>query len=62
MKDFPFSSERKRMGIMVKDLNSGKYIFYLKGADVVFKDRVSKHDSSFLAEECETLAKDGLRT
>ena len=59
---FPFTSERKRMGILVEDLISGKFIFYLKGADTVFKERVSKMDASFISEECENLAKDGLRT
>lgn len=62
LQNFPFSSERKRMGILVKDLVSGKYIFYLKGADAVIKDKVGKIDASWLNEECENLAKDGLRT
>ena len=32
---FPFTSESKRMGIIVKDMTSGEITFYLKGADVV---------------------------
>ena len=32
---FPFSSETKRMGILVKHIESNKIIFYLKGADVI---------------------------
>jgi phospholipid-translocating ATPase len=34
---FPFSSDTKRMGIMVKHKVSGKLVFYLKGADVIMK-------------------------
>ena len=60
--NFPFSSERKRMGILVKDLASGKYIFYQKGADSVIKTRVNHLDKNFIEEECETLAREGLRT
>ena len=32
---FPFTSERKRMGIVVRDRASGDIFFYMKGADVV---------------------------
>jgi len=34
---FPFSSETKRMGIIVYHKESDKHIFYLKGADTVMK-------------------------
>ena len=37
---FPFSSETKRMGIIVKNVQSGKIIFYLKGAETVMKNKV----------------------
>lgn len=46
----------------MKDLTSGKYIFYLKGADSVIKPRVKSMDRCFIEEECENLAKEGLRT
>lgn len=39
--NFPFSSETKRMGIILKNLQTGRIIFYLKGADTVMKDKVS---------------------
>lgn len=32
---FPFTSESKRMGIIVKDTVTGEITFYLKGADIV---------------------------
>lgn len=32
---FPFTSESKKMGIIVKDNTSGEITFYLKGADMV---------------------------
>lgn len=38
--NFPFSSETKRMGIIVKNLETNRYIFYLKGADTIMKDKV----------------------
>ena len=36
--------------------------FYLKGADVVMKEKVSLIQSEFVKEECENLAREGLRT
>jgi len=33
--NFPFSSETKRMGIIVKHLETERIILYLKGADMV---------------------------
>ena len=33
--NFPFSSETKRMGIILKEQASGRILFYLKGAEVV---------------------------
>jgi len=38
--NFPFSSDTKRMGIVVKHKTSGRLIFYLKGAEVVMKEKV----------------------
>ena len=32
---FPFTSESKRMGIIIKDDTTNEIIFYMKGADVV---------------------------
>jgi len=38
--NFPFSSDTKRMGIIVRHLASGLLVFYLKGAEVVVEDKV----------------------
>lgn len=38
--NFPFSSETKRMGIIVRHQDSDRIIFYLKGAETVIKNKV----------------------
>ncbi|XP_055637865.1 probable phospholipid-transporting ATPase IIA isoform X1 [Toxorhynchites rutilus septentrionalis] len=60
LQTFPFTSENKRMGIIVKELNSGEITFYLKGADVVMSGIVQYND--WLAEESGNMAREGLRT
>ena len=62
LENFPFTSERKRMGILVREESSKCLIFYLKGADTALLPKLDKHSASFVAEECESLAKEGLRT
>ncbi|KAK3086037.1 hypothetical protein FSP39_012460 [Pinctada imbricata] len=64
---FPFTSETKRMGIIVKDESTGEIIFYMKGADVVMQTIVQYND--WLEEEvehfhiiCGNMAREGLRT
>ncbi|KAL0211785.1 hypothetical protein RCL1_005411 [Eukaryota sp. TZLM3-RCL] len=57
---FPFTSDRKRMGIIVKDKSTGKITFYMKGADVVMAKIVVF--SEWLDEEVGNMARDGLRT
>ncbi|CED82734.1 aminophospholipid-transporting p-type atpase [Phaffia rhodozyma] len=56
---FPFTSESKRMGIIVRD-DQGETTFYQKGADVVMAKIVQKND--WLEEECGNMAREGLRT
>ncbi len=46
---FPFTSETKRMGIIVKDVQTKEIIFYLKGADTVMQSIVQYND--WLIEE-----------
>ncbi|VDP93045.1 unnamed protein product [Echinostoma caproni] len=41
---FPFSSESKRMGIILRDRTTRKITFYVKGADTVMKTLVSYTD------------------
>lgn len=60
--NFPFSSESKRMGIIVRHENSGKYIFYMKGAEVVVEQKVTPTHRSIVKEHCENLSMEGLRT
>lgn len=38
--NFPFSSESKRMGIVLRHLATNRIIFYLKGAEVIMKQKV----------------------
>ena len=57
---FPFSSERKRMGIILKQKRTGEIRFLMKGADVIMSKIVKKSD--WLEEECDNLAREGLRT
>lgn len=57
---FPFTSESKRMGIIIKDISSGEITFYLKGADVVMAGIVQYND--WLNEESGNMAREGLRT
>ena len=59
---FPFSSDTKRMGIIVRYVKNGMILFYCKGAEVVMKDIVKPQQRSYLLEKCEILAMEGLRT
>lgn len=62
MNNFPFSSDTKRMGIILYIEEVERYIFYLKGADTIMKQFISEHQRGFIDEECENLAREGLRT
>jgi phospholipid-translocating ATPase len=62
LQNFPFSSETKRMGIVVRHRESGKIIFYVKGADTVMVSKVKPGQRSICEEYCENLAREGLRT
>ncbi|XP_013401092.1 probable phospholipid-transporting ATPase IIB [Lingula anatina] len=57
---FPFTSETKRMGIIVREEETGEITFYMKGADVVMISIVQYND--WLEEECGNMAREGLRT
>ncbi|KAJ7901718.1 hypothetical protein B0H14DRAFT_2492682 [Mycena olivaceomarginata] len=57
---FPFTSESKRMGIVVRDAQSGEITFLQKGADVVMAKIVQRND--WLEEETANMAREGLRT
>ncbi|KAH9412025.1 phospholipid-transporting ATPase [Ordospora pajunii] len=55
---FPFTSETKRMGIIVK--HDGEILFFVKGADVVMNKIIKSND--WVEEEADNMARDGLRT
>ena len=62
---FPFSSDTKRMGIIVREPDrdsgrAGRILFLMKGADAVMSPIVEFSD--WLEEECGNLARKGLRT
>ena len=57
---FPFTSESKRMGIVVKESATGEITFLQKGADVVMSKIVMRND--WLEEETGNMAREGLRT
>ena len=59
---FPFTSESKRMGIILKDVLTNQIIFYLKGADVAVISKVKQFQRGFIMDECDNLAREGLRT
>lgn len=55
--NFPFSSETKRMGIIVKHEGTDRIILYLKGADMVMIDRCKPIYRGYIQDECDTLAR-----
>jgi len=63
---FPFTSDSKRMGIIVKflsnesDTGDGEICFFQKGADTVMTTIVAAND--WLDEETANMAREGLRT
>uniref|UniRef100_H3A6R4 Phospholipid-transporting ATPase n=1 Tax=Latimeria chalumnae TaxID=7897 RepID=H3A6R4_LATCH len=60
LQNFPFTSESKRMGIIVREESTGEITFYMKGADVAMSSIVQYND--WLEEECGNMAREGLRT
>lgn len=60
--NFPFSSETKRMGILLRNKKHGHIIFYLKGAESVMEKFVKPDYKIHISESAENLASKGLRT
>lgn len=58
--EFPFTSEAKRMGVIVQDDQTRTITLYVKGADSIMCRKVRYND--WLEEECGNLAREGLRT
>ncbi|CAE6467513.1 unnamed protein product [Rhizoctonia solani] len=57
---FPFTSESKRMGIVVQSIDTHEIMFVQKGADTVMARLVQRSD--WLEEETANMAREGLRT
>lgn len=57
---FPFNSDTKRMGIVIRDLKKDELWFLEKGADTVMTKIVQSND--WLEEETSNMAREGLRT
>ncbi|CAO1616277.1 unnamed protein product [Parajaminaea phylloscopi] len=57
---FPFTSESKRMSIVIRERGTQEVTFLQKGADVVMARIVAQND--WLEEECGNMAREGLRT
>lgn len=60
--NFPFSSDTKRMGIVLRSKAYGHIIFYLKGAENVIEKFVKEEYKGYIKENAENLATKGLRT
>lgn len=60
--NFPFSSQTKRMGIIVRHVETQRLILYLKGADMVMVERCKPLYRGYIQDECDSLARQGLRT
>lgn len=55
--NFPFSSETKRMGTIVRSKKSNRIFFYLKGADMVMIDKTKASYRAYIQDECDGLAR-----
>lgn len=59
---FPFSSERKRMGVICSKEGQQDLVFYLKGADSIMKPKLSPRSVDTAMKNAEKLSSEGLRT
>jgi phospholipid-translocating ATPase len=60
--NFPFSSSSKKMSVLVRQRETNKIIYYVKGAEVVMETIMKQTQKAILLEFCEQLAMEGLRT
>jgi len=51
--NFPFSSQSKKMSVLVRQRESGKVIYYVKGAEVVVESLMKPTQRALLLEFCE---------
>jgi phospholipid-translocating ATPase len=59
---FPFSSQSKRMGIVLRHPTTKQITFYSKGAEEVMVKRIPASSAEKVVEYCDNLAREGLRT
>ena len=59
---FPFSSDTKRMGIVLNNIETNQKIFYLKGAENIISKLVKEDYTGIIKENTESLSSIGLRT
>lgn len=59
---FPFTSESKKMSVLLRQVETNRIIYYVKGAEVVVEGMIKPAARISLMEFCEQLAMDGLRT
>lgn len=62
LENFPFTSETKRMGIILRNKETQEIFFFLKGADSAMIDKINSTERVYVEEETEKLSKEGLRT
>lgn len=63
LRDIAFTSDRKKMSVIVKRLSDGKVVSYIKGADgFINLNEESNAESSFVKEKLNDYASMGLRT
>ena len=60
--NFPFSSDSKRMGILLRNKKYNFIIYYLKGAESIIDKFVKEEYRNQIKEHAENLASTGLRT
>lgn len=50
---FPFTSESKKMSVLLKSQETGRIIYFVKGAEVVMEHKIRPQSRSALLEFCE---------
>ena len=50
------------MGVIIRSKDSKRIFFYLKGADMVMINKTKASFRGYIQDECDNLAREGLRT
>lgn len=62
LQNFPFSSDRKRMGIILRNQTTQEIDFYVKGADSIMQRFLDEKAQIHVSEKSNLLSSQGLRT